>query len=159
MNPPAKPPNRLPWPPIIYGLAIAVAWGLGQYVPVRDANWPIAVRGLGGVAIIIGLVIDIGAMFALYKAKTTILPHRAASRLVTRWPFSMSRNPIYLGNALFLFGLSGVLSSLWLTLTTLISLLLVSRLAIRREEVHLQELFGAEWEAYRLKTPRWVWKF
>ena len=90
------------------------------------------------------------------RARANILPHRAATALVTAGPFSFTRNPIYFGNTLLLLGAALLLHDLWFVVAALVAALAVDRLAIRREEAHLAAKFGAEWEEYRQKVRRWL---
>ncbi|MDX1717154.1 MAG: methyltransferase, partial [Anderseniella sp.] len=43
-------------------------------------------------------------MWTMFSARTNILPHRAADRLVTHGPFALTRNPIYVGNTIAMLG-------------------------------------------------------
>jgi protein-S-isoprenylcysteine O-methyltransferase Ste14 len=75
---------------------------------------------------------------------------------VTRGPFALSRNPIYLGEALILSGLAGIESSAGYAAAAALFVILVTRLAIVREEAHLAARFGAAWEAYAGRVRRWL---
>ena len=143
---------------MLYISALTASWAVQAHVPIWSPHVPLWVRALGGGLIVFGLMFDLGAMRALHRARTTILPNRAASALVTTWPFSVSRNPIYLGNTLVLAGLALALVWPWLLLMTAASAMLVSKLAIEREERHLQAVFGEAWRDYQAKTPRWILK-
>ncbi|MET3354430.1 UNVERIFIED_ORG: protein-S-isoprenylcysteine O-methyltransferase Ste14 [Xanthobacter viscosus] len=154
----AARPNRLPWPPMIYGGALAAALALGALAP---SFWPPllagpAVRGGGAVVAGLGLGLDLWAIVTLHRARTNILPHRAADRLVTSGPFALSRNPIYLGNTLLLLGLGMALANGWLLAAALLAALATDRLAARREERHLAAKFGAAFDAYAARVPRWI---
>jgi protein-S-isoprenylcysteine O-methyltransferase Ste14 len=110
----------------------------------------------GGVALALGLGLDLWAMATMMLAHTNILPNRAAGRLVTRGPFAISRNPIYLGNTTLMLGIGLAFHALWLLPLAICAAALVERLAIRREETHLALLFGPEWTAYAKTTARWL---
>ena len=94
-------------------------------------------------------------MATMHRAHTNILPHRAGGHLGTAGVFAISRNPIYLGNTLLLIGLALALGRPWLLVTAVISVLLVDRLAIRREEQHLTARFGDAFTTYKKRVPRW----
>lgn len=143
---------------MLYFAALAASWALQKFLPLPVFPVSLWLREMGGAPIVLGLVFDFSAMIALYRARTTILPNRAASHLVTAWPFSVSRNPIYFGNTLALAGLALLLAWPWLVLITAITAILVSKLAIEREEKHLQAIFGTAWSDYRATTPRWIWR-
>ncbi len=153
-------PNVLPWPPILYGCAAVAAFGLGRVYPLGAGllNGQIA-RGFGIAVMLAGLGLDIAAMVTMHRGRANILPHRAATALVTNGPFSLSRNPIYLGNTLLLGGAGLAFANAWLVAAAIIAAQLVAMLAIRREEAHLAAKFGAEWQAYAQRTPRWLWRF
>jgi protein-S-isoprenylcysteine O-methyltransferase Ste14 len=142
---------------MLYAAALVASWILQMVAPLLATRVPLWVRAAGCGIIVFGLIFDFGAMLALHRARTTILPNRAASSLVTAWPFSVSRNPIYLGNTLALGGLTLLLAWPWLFVMTVITVMLVRKLAIDREERHLAQVFGDTWLDYRSKTPRWIW--
>lgn len=69
--------------------------------------------------------------------------------------FALSRNPIFLGMRLALLGLFLVLP----TGATLVILLVgeaLMQVQVRLEEAHLTEALGAQYEAYRGATRRWL---
>lgn len=102
-----------------------------------------------------GGLFDLAAMLTLSRNQANILPHRAATRLVTSGPFAMSRNPIYLGNTLLMAGAALAFDNIWLLVCGLAAALAVRQLAILREEAHLAARFGDEWHAYAARTRRW----
>lgn len=151
-------PNTIPWPPIIYGLAIVLGFVL-QYVYALP--WlPYAMAQFffmfGLIAVLIGLAIDISAIQTLRSRKTTVLPTKAATHLVTHGPFGFSRNPIYLGNTILTLGLGMAFGNLWLFITGIAAALLTNKLAIIPEEAHLSRKFGSNWAKYSKKVRRWI---
>ena len=76
-------------------------------------------------------------------------------RLCTTGVFRVTRNPIYLAFTLPLAAL-GALSVAAATLTLALYLTLITRLVIRGEERALAKTFGAEFESYARRTPRWL---
>ena len=153
-------PNAVPWPPILYGAAIVVAIALGALAPValplpevvgqRFVTW------IGLLLLLTGAGLDGSAMWTMARARANILPHRAATALVTSGPFAFSRNPIYLGNTLMMVGAGLAFGNPWRIATGLAAALLVERLAIRREEQHLDARFGPAWRDYSARVGRWV---
>jgi protein-S-isoprenylcysteine O-methyltransferase Ste14 len=151
-----SPPNRLPWPPMLFGAGLIVALVLGRLWPapaLLDGPVP---RMLGWLLLVAGLALDAWAMVTMTRHRANILPHRPATALVTTGPFAWSRNPIYLGNTLVMCGAGLAFANPWFILAALATAAAVHRLAILREEAHLAARFGASWESYRCRAPRWV---
>ena len=148
-------PNRVPWPPLIGAAALALAWLAQRAYPLGLGLAPGA-RWLGWALIAAGVGLDLWAIATLRRAKTNILPHRAAGRLVTGGPFAFTRNPIYLGNTVALVGVGGAANSLWFVVAAIAAAAIVEGLAIRREETHLALRFGREWLDYAARVPRWL---
>lgn len=149
-------PNRWPWPPIVLGLAIVAGFLIERNLAPTTHGGGLALGALGIAAIATGLVLDLWTARTFSRARTTILPHRGASALVTSGPFRFSRNPIYLGNTLLVAGLGLVFDNLWLVALAFLAAYLVQKLAIEREEAHLAARFGKEWEAYAARVRRWL---
>lgn len=154
----AERPNRLPWPPIIYTGAFALAWILQENAPLTPFDQALALipqwLGLAGAAGGFGL--DLLAMSALVRGRTAILPNAGASALVSNGVFAWTRNPIYLGNTILLAGFAIALRWGWLAIFTPLTVLAVTRLAIVREEAHLALRFGEEWRNYSARVRRWL---
>jgi protein-S-isoprenylcysteine O-methyltransferase Ste14 len=108
------------------------------------------------VLILAGIGLDVAAMLEMRRHRANILPHRAATALVTTGPFALSRNPIYLGNTALLAGAGLAFGSPWLIIAAAVAAQAVTILAIRREEAHLSARFGDAWAAYAKRTPRWL---
>lgn len=155
----ADSPNRLPWPPMIMVAAVTIGWFLNRILPLGPCNaWlgNVAALWLGVALVVAALALDVSAMTTMHKARTNILPHRPASKLVQSGPFAISRNPIYVGNALLLAGLGLIFANTWLLLMMLAAAIAMHHLAIRREERHLAARFGSEFAAYKDRVPRWL---
>ena len=95
-------------------------------------------------------------MITMMRERTNVLPTRPALRLVTEGPFRLTRNPIYLGNTVMTASAALAFGNGWLVPAALLAAFATHRLAILREEAHLRQRFGAEWDAYAARTPRWL---
>lgn len=158
MRDPAERPNSIPWPPLLYAGAAAVALLLHWVMPLPWPDGPLQiVLAAIGLCLACGAIaLDITAAIAFRRHRTTILPHRGASRLITEGPFSKSRNPIYVANTLLVFGAGLLFGIPWLLIAALLAAIATQKLAIEREERHLAARFGADWQAYASRTPRWL---
>lgn len=80
MSQKSKAPNSIPWPPIILVCALAIGFILNGVLPLGFPKFMFGemLFAIGCMAIIIALLIDVSAMHTLYKAQTTIMPHKAS---------------------------------------------------------------------------------
>lgn len=148
-------PNSIPWPPIIYVAAAASAVALNRIHPLGEPP-PLPLRAAGFVVLAAGFAVDCSAMLTMRRNHANILPHRAATTLVTTGPFSVSRNPIYLGNTVMLLGAAAAFANLWFVAAAPCAAFAVTHLAIRPEERHMHWMFGAAWGDYARRVPRWL---
>lgn len=153
----AARPARIPWPPILFAAAILGAWAAGRAYPL---SWPglddapARIIGLGvGLA---GAALLAWGTITLWKAGTTVLPDKAATRLVTNGPFAFRRNPIYLAEVLMLFGAAELTKNVWFAGAAALFAMLVTWLAILPEERHLEAVFGQAYLDYKARVRRLI---
>lgn len=143
-------------PPLWLALFLALARAQAALLPGLTWHHP-AAGLLGGLLVVAGLVLLVLAVLRFRQARTSIVPHREAEALITGGIYRLSRNPIYLGDALILAGLC-LLWGAWLALALLVPLFawLITVRFIRPEERRLARRFGPQFEAYRARVRRWV---
>ena len=113
-------------------------------------------RGTGWMLVVLALALDVWTFRTLKRHNTTILPNKAASQLAIDGPFAHSRNPIYLGNVMLCLGVGFILGSRWFVFLSIALFVMLSELAIKREEKHLEAKFPEEWKAYKARVRRWI---
>ncbi|MES0403464.1 MAG: isoprenylcysteine carboxylmethyltransferase family protein [Hyphomicrobium sp.] len=153
----AEQPTRLPWPPILLIVMVAVAVLLGQVLPLPWPglnDLPARVVGVGFGAG--GVILLVAAILTLRRHGTTVQPNVGATTLVTTGPFSFFRNPIYLADVLILFGVAEITTNIWFVIGALVFGLMVTWFAILPEERHLERRFGQAYLDYKAKTRRWL---
>ena len=79
---------------------------------------------------------------------------RKKAEIVDRGPYSISRNPLYVFSFLGAFGVGAQTGSLALAALFLMVTVLVFWFTVQREEAWLSEEFGAPYDAYVARTPR-----
>lgn len=158
MNDTTEGPSRIPWPPIIYVLAIAVSIALAVFVPLPWLRSPLSdlIFAAGWLVLLAVVALYASAINTLRKANTTIHPTHAADHLVTRGAFSVSRNPIYLANSLLMIGVGLVSGIIWFLVFAVVAGLATQKLAIEPEERHLKRRFGKKFIDYSQKVRRWI---
>ncbi|WP_421851225.1 methyltransferase family protein [Oricola sp.] len=151
-------PSAFPWPPVIYAAALVAGWLLHLAIPLPWIGGMAAeiLFAVGVLAICGGLAIDLAAMRYLARAKTTVLPHRRADHLVTGGIYAVTRNPIYLGNTLLVISAGLVSGIAWYFVLAFLAAYATQRLAIAREERHLELHFGKAYRDYKKRVNRWI---
>jgi protein-S-isoprenylcysteine O-methyltransferase Ste14 len=154
MNHHEKKPRRM-YPPMYLALAILLMIGLHRVAPLRQIiGWPWRYLGVIPFAIGLWLVLWVNAIFR--RVGTTIKPFEESSALVTQGPFRVSRNPIYLGMAIALFGVAVLLGSITPFLVVPAFAFLINARYIRAEEVVLAKTFGRPFDDYKERVRRWL---
>jgi protein-S-isoprenylcysteine O-methyltransferase Ste14 len=142
-------------PPLIFGIPLAVALYENQSKPFAILE-PRYGR-IGGVALIaVGVVLMVAAMIQFVRARTSVVPTRPTTALVDSWPYSMSRNPIYLALAIIYVGISFFFDTLWPFLLLPLVLIVIQRGVIDREERYLEGKFGGDYIDYKMRVRRWL---
>jgi len=143
------------YPPIWFMLfaliALVLAWLWPLHLPL-----PRFLRPLSLVLAAIGGGFALWAALLFKRHDTTVHPYAEASRLVTRGPYRVSRNPMYLGLLLTLIALGMWLQSLSALLLAPLFVFVINRCNILPEEHRLRACFGSEYEAYLTHTRRWL---
>jgi len=149
-------PSAIPWPPLLFAAALAAGVLLGRLTPLP---WPglddLAARIIGYGLGATGVALMAWGFLTLYRANTTVLPHRRVERLVTHGAFRFRRNPIYMGEVLLLLGLAQATGNIWMAIMAPLFALGVFALAILPEERHLEARFGDAYVDYKAGTRRW----
>jgi protein-S-isoprenylcysteine O-methyltransferase Ste14 len=127
--------------------------------PAADAlgGWPLLRLAAIGLALA-GLAIAGAGALSFRRARTTVNPLKPAdtTALVTSGTFALTRNPMYLGMALLLAGWAAWLGTPWALAGMALFVAWITRFQIVPEERVLARLFGADFEAYRLRVRRWI---
>ena len=153
-----SPPARLPWPPMLMAMTVVMGLALDKIVDATfsDVFGSPFLRPFGGATVVAALAVDIWCARTLARHETTILPHRAASTLVTAGPYAFSRNPIYIAHVTLVLGVGLLLAAPFIVALTPLLALGLQKLSIEPEERHLQDKFGEEFRVYMARTPRWL---
>lgn len=151
-------PTRFPWPPVLYIAAIAIAIALSIFVPLPWFGSPFAdlLLAIGCLLVLAFIALTVTAIRTMGRAGTTVVPTQAARQLVTSGPFSITRNPLYLGDTLLMFGVGLIAGWIWFFVMGLAAAFLTHRLAILPEERHLASRFGKKYLDYKKKVRRWI---
>ena len=113
---------------------------------------------LSYVLFLLGFSVLFAAARSFKEHQTTINPIKieTASSLVVSGIFNYSRNPMYLGMALILLGLSLKFNLIGGLIFTALFILFITNFQIKPEEKAMQKIFGEEFLSYKNKVRRWL---
>ena len=151
------PVVRIP-PPLLFVLTFLAGVGLQQLLPIPTPPAALARAGhFAGFALLAaGVLMALSCMGLFLLSRTTIIPHRTASKMVTQGPYRLTRNPMYLSLVLVFLGVAGILSQLWPLILLPLPVLVMHRLVIPYEEARMRDAFGESFEAYCGRVGRWL---
>ncbi|WAC58798.1 methyltransferase family protein [Brevundimonas sp. SL130] len=131
---------------VLVGLTMVSQSASGPNSPVHEG-----VEAVGLAAIIFAIVGR--AWCSLY------IGGRKKAEIVSRGPYSISRNPLYIFSFFGAFGIGAQSGSLTLAMLFTLASLAVFYLTVRREEAWLGAAFGADYMAYKARTLRFIPRF
>lgn len=151
--------NKIP-PPLVMAIfalgmwIIAVATNAAFLADLANSlQW-----GLIILLCAVGLGIGVGGLKSFKHAQTTINPLKpeSASNLVSSGIFKYTRNPMYISLTLLLCSWGVYLESAWAWILVPAFILYITRYQIIPEERAMQQLFGEEFEQYKMRVRRWL---
>jgi protein-S-isoprenylcysteine O-methyltransferase Ste14 len=148
-------PNVKIIPPLIYLAGIVIGFLASILMPTKVIPNSVAWT-VGGILIFCGAVLTSYAVLKFKDVGTTVRPDRAASTLVISGPYNITRNPMYLGMAVFYLGITIAGQSVWALILLPVVLTVIQRRAIEPEEAFLEKRFGANYLSYKGKVRRWL---
>ena len=136
--------------PGLVAFAIPIAIGTSAGRPVQHAS-------IAASVLCLGTLVLLWCVREFYVAgRGTLAPWSPPRHLVVSGPYRVTRNPMYVGVFTILIGWS----VLWQSRTLLLYALGVLGAFYVRvrlvEEPWAARNFGAEWESYRSRVPRWL---
>ena len=134
------------------GLALQRLVGAPQPAPAtRTALW------LAGLALVVlGVGLAAWCLLLFRRARTTTVPLEAPSTVVTRGPYRLSRNPMYVSLTLIYLGECAIFAQLWPFITLLPTLVYVNSVVVPFEEAQLRATFGDSYCDYCATVRRWL---
>ena len=144
-------------PPAVFFICLA-----GGYLTELWLHWPVQLlphpigHYTGLTIALIGLLFGLLGNVKFRSLGVNVKPNLPASQLVTKGIYRFSRNPMYVGFILALFGIGIAKGSIPMVLSAVPMFLYLNWYVIRREEKYLARVFGEEYEAYRRRVRRWL---
>lgn len=141
-------------PPLVFVATLLIGLVVDWFkpMPARPDRW----GGLGIIFCALALVLVAWAWLVLKRRRTDVRPWKPTTAIVADGPYGLTRNPIYLGFALFQVGIGLWSDKLAVLLMTVVGIAITNNVIIAREESYLFRKFGAEYERYLGQVRRWL---
>ena len=142
-------------PPFVYlctialGLLLHFAWPI--WLVARAVTVP-----LGAAAVLVAVALFFYAVRTFRTANTPVPGNRPTTTIVRTGPYRWGRNPIYLSFSLLQLGVAFLVNSLWLLVTLIPAVALMSFVVIPREERYLETCFPSDYLDYKASARRWL---
>ena len=143
------------YPPTYFNLSWLLMIVLHFFIPflvLYTGFW----KMIGIFPISIGVYLNLAADKLLKINDTTVKPGEQSEILVQSGVFKLSRNPMYLGMALILFGIAIILGSVTPFIVLIIFVFLINKNFISIEESMLEDKFGTNWIEYKKNVRLWI---
>lgn len=138
-------------PTIVAGI---VPWLLTRW-HAEDQALPLKVLGGVAIALGLGLILEATARFAL-EGRGTPAPWAPPERFVVRGFYRFTRNPMYVGVLALIVGQALLLGRELLFAWAAAAWLIFQLFLLFEEEPGLRKRFGAAYEDYCGRVPRWL---
>lgn len=150
-------PKVVIFPPAILATTVALGcllqWLIpfGQLAQVGQA-WRYAI---GGILILAGISLAASGRRKLTRLGTNVSPLRPTTVLATDGIYKKTRNPLYSGGTLVMFGVAVAFALGWLILLIIPSVLVLHFGVVLREEKYLEQKFGEQYRQYKASVARY----
>ncbi len=156
---PPDHPDVVIFPPVLPLGGLILGFILQHFFPLAlRPDWLFGVLHIPAATIfaIGGFGLMISSRMAMKRAGTNVSPRFPALRLVAEWPFTLSRNPMYLGGNLALLGLGLGFRLPWVGVLFPLLVAICHYGVVLREEAYLERKFGDDYRAYQARVKRWL---
>lgn len=146
-------------PYMIFGMGLVTLTGIILFgyvfkIGILDTPWIMVFRIMGALLIISGIFIwFIGAV------RSDMDNHIESNKLKTSGIYAWVRNPMYSGWWIAFAGITFMWHNIWMLVLPVINWIIMTITLINSEEKWLLDLYGAEYETYKIKVNRCIpWK-
>jgi protein-S-isoprenylcysteine O-methyltransferase Ste14 len=145
-------------PPVaVFLVFVALMWAIARALPAAALPVP-AARIVAAVLATAGVALGVAGILAFRRHGTTVHPvhpHKA-SAIVSEGVYRYTRNPMYLGLALFLLAWAVWLGNFVSVACVPVFIAYMTRFQIRPEEHALLTKFGPDFRHYMESVRRWI---
>jgi protein-S-isoprenylcysteine O-methyltransferase Ste14 len=144
-------------PTLVFVAGFAIGLWLHAVAPlhvVAGQTW--ILPAIGALTIAAGALLFIWALILFARARTGIMWDTPVRHVMTRGPYTWSRNPQYISFAAMYVGAALVMNTWWPIALLPAVVLAVSGGVILAEEQYMRASFGAEYDEYCRRVRRWL---
>lgn len=142
-------------PPVLVLITLAAIIALGIVAPGPTLiDYPYSLAGIALAAA--GFILSFAGARQFARVGTNIRTFDEPGTLVTSGLFRLSRNPMYLGFVILLFGTAVVVGAATPFLLVALFAIITDRWYIAYEERAMARRFGADYAGYAARTRRWL---
>ena len=135
---------------VAFAVPLWLAWS--ERARRGAALWPAA-----WLVVLAGASLLLWCVREFYVAgRGTLAPWAPPRSLVASGPYRLSRNPMYIAVILVLLGWAALFRSRTLLVYALAVAIAFHLRVVVSEEPWARRTFGADWENYRARVPRWI---
>ena len=141
-------------PPIVFILFMLFAYDIHYFFAIQIGNMSSLIY-IGSFFVALGLAILLITLISFKRAQTNIEPWKPTTQIISSGIYAYSRNPMYIAFGIVTIGTGIILNSLWITLSFIPSIVVIFFIAIKKEELYLENKFGQDYLSYKAKVRRW----
>jgi protein-S-isoprenylcysteine O-methyltransferase Ste14 len=145
--------KKIPLPPTTLILSFLLSFIISLYYPIYRFTPQYT---LGAILIFLSLIIISISILKFKKNKTSIDPNDIPDTLIVSFPYSISRNPIYLSMLILLFGIDMMFRNIIMFINLIIFFIIINIFVIPKEEINIEKKFGNKFIDYKRKIRRWI---
>ena len=147
---------RFPPPLVFLGAIFLGVIVQHKAVPLSFSLSPAPRIAAGVLILACGVSLVLSARILFLRTGQSPIPWKPTPELILQGPYRFTRNPMYVGVALFVVGLGLAVNNLWISLFAAPALLAVHFIAVLPEERYLAERFGESYRSFLARVRRYV---
>ena len=149
-------PRMLSYRPPRIALTLSATAAVLQFLAPTSWSQLQAVPVGGAALATVGVLIMLRGWWLFRVHNTAICPTAHTTTLITRDIYRLTRNPMYLGIVLMIFGAALGSGSVFFYIAGLSLFLIIDYVFCPYEEGKLESAFGVEYARYRRSVRRWL---
>ncbi len=145
---------RIP-PPAIYAGVFGIGFFLERLFPLMALPSGFS-KGLSLICAGISAILGLWSFAWFLRKRTSLLPFKPSTVLVTSGPYRFTRNPMYLSLLFVYMGCAFWFDVFWAIVLAPVVIAIVRYYVIAGEERYLEHAFGRDYLEYKKRVRRWI---